>query len=85
VLYHFEFLGESGWEAFGSGEGSGEDRVEAAMADLTAVAGGTLPEGEYRYIAALSESPRWESVWLGADGRVDTEALASALALRQHG
>jgi hypothetical protein len=70
VLYHFEFLGEVGWEAFGSGEGSGEDPLALALIDLTALAGGTLPEGEYRCIPALSESPRWESVWLGAGGRI---------------
>jgi hypothetical protein len=40
-----------------------------AMADLTAVAGGTLPEGEYPCISTLSESPRFESIWLGADER----------------
>ena len=70
MLYHFEFHGEAGWEAFGSGEGEGPDPIAGALADLTAVAGGTLPEGEYRCIAAMSSSPRWESVWLGADGRV---------------
>lgn len=79
MLYHIEFLGESGWEAFGSGEGSGEDRVALALSDMTSLAGGTLPEGEYRCIPALSESPRWESIWLGADGRVvDAAAVASA-------
>jgi hypothetical protein len=70
VLYHFEFRAETCWEAFGSGQGSGEDPIATAMADLTAVAGGTLPGGEYRYIEARSDSPRWASVWLGADRRI---------------
>jgi hypothetical protein len=77
VLYHFEFHGDTGWEAFGSGECSGEEPIAVAMADLTAVAGGTLPEGEYRCISALSESPRWESIWLGADGAIGPEAAAT--------
>jgi hypothetical protein len=83
VLYHFEFRGEMGWEAFGSGEGSGTDPVGAAMADLTAVAGGTLPAGEYRFIAATSGNPRWGSVWLGADGPLgDARLGATAAVLR---
>jgi hypothetical protein len=83
VLYHFEFRGEMGWEAFGSGEGSGTDPVGAAMADLTAVAGGTLPAGEYRFIAATAGTPRWGSVWFGAEGRiVDAQMGADAAVLR---
>jgi hypothetical protein len=70
VLYHFEFRGEASWEAFGSGEGSGEEPIAAALADLTAVAGGTLPAGEYRCIPAISPDPRWQSVWLDRAGRV---------------
>jgi hypothetical protein len=78
MLYHVEFRGENGWEAFGSGEGSGEDPVGLAMADLTAVAGGTLPAGEYRCIAARSDSIHWETVWLDASGKIlDTEAESS--------
>ena len=70
MLYHFEFHGEMCWEPFGSGEGSGEAPIALAMADLTAVSGGHLPEGEYRYIAATSGTPRWEFVWLGPEGPV---------------
>jgi hypothetical protein len=70
MLYHVEFHGESGWEAFGSGEGCGEDAIAMALTDLTAVAGGTLPVGEYRCIASTSGAARWETVWLGADGRI---------------
>jgi hypothetical protein len=77
-LYHFEFRGEAGWEAFGSGVGSGVDPTSAAMADLAEIAEGSLPDGEYRCISATSRSPRWESVWLGPDGRIDVPgALAS--------
>jgi hypothetical protein len=82
VLYHFKFHGENGWEAFGSGECSGEEPIAVAMADLAAVAGCTLPEGEYRCISATSASPRWESVWLGSAGRIEEAATASALQLR---
>jgi hypothetical protein len=70
MLYHVEFHGERCWEAFGSGEGSGDDAIAMALRDLTAVAGGTLPVGEYRCIAAMSGSARWETIWLGADGRI---------------
>ena len=70
MLYHFEFRGKAGWEAFGSGEGSDEDRVAVALGDLTAVAGAILPAGEYRYIAAHSDCARWESIWVGDDGAV---------------
>jgi hypothetical protein len=78
VLYHFEFHGETCWEPFGSGEGTGVDPIATAMVDLTAVCGDPLPDGEYRCIAATSESPRWESVWLGAGGRtIHTEAVAA--------
>lgn len=70
MLYHVEFHGEIGWESFGSGEGSGEDAIEMALGDLTAVSGGTLPVGEYRCIASTSGSSRWETIWLAAAGRV---------------
>jgi hypothetical protein len=70
VLYHFEFRGKAGWEAFGSGEGSGEDRVALALEDLAAVAGAILPAGEYRFIAARSDCARWELIWLGVHGAV---------------
>lgn len=64
VLYHFEFRGEGSWEAFGSGDGDGEEPIGAALA------GGTLPEGEYRCIAANQGTTRWESVWLDREGRI---------------
>lgn len=70
VLYHFEFHGEHAWEAFGSGEGSGPEAVALALADLRRLAGGELPAGEYRCIAAGGASARWQSLWLGEGGRI---------------
>jgi hypothetical protein len=77
MLYHFEFLGERCWEAFGSGEGSGKNAIAMAIADLTAVAGGALPVGEWRCIAATSDDPRWQSLEIDTQGRIlATEAAA---------
>jgi hypothetical protein len=80
MLDHVEFHGETCWEAFGSGEGSGDDAIAMALDDLTSVAGGTLPVGEYRCIGATSGSNNWETIWLGADGQIvaseDAEAPA---------
>jgi hypothetical protein len=59
VLFHLQFAGPRGWEAFGSGEGSGESAMEKALEDLRALHGGTLPHGTYRLIAAGREG-RWE-------------------------
>jgi hypothetical protein len=70
VLYHFEFRGKHSWEAFGSGEGRGPEAVSLALADLRRLAEGTLPEGEYRCIAATSGAARWESLWLEEDGKI---------------
>ena len=70
MLYHFEYHREHAWEAFGSGEGSGPEALTLALTDLRGLAGGELPLGEYRCIAASSGSPRWESVWLHEDGKV---------------
>jgi hypothetical protein len=69
VLFHFELRCNGRWEAFGSGEADGEDPA-AALADLIGLAGGSLPAGTYRCIAARSESARWESLALGADGTI---------------
>jgi hypothetical protein len=69
VLFHFELRCNGRWEAFGSGEADGDDPV-AALADLIGLAGGSLPAGTYRCIAARSESARWDSLALGADGTI---------------
>ena len=73
MLYHFEFHGEHAWEAFGSGEGAGPAAISEALGDLSVLAGGELPAGEYRVIAATSGAARWQSVWLTEDGRVALE------------
>jgi hypothetical protein len=64
VLYHFEFRGVHAWEAFGSGEGSGPEAIALALADLRGLAGGELPAGEYRCIAASGGATSWESLWV---------------------
>ena len=74
MLYHFEFRGEAGWEAVGSGDGAGAEPEVAALLDLMGLAGGCLPEGEYRCIAAISESTRWGSFRLGPGGEIDSTA-----------
>ena len=81
MLYHFEFHGEHVWEAFGSGEGGGPEAVRLALVDLRGLAGGDLPHGEYRCIAATAGNPRWESVWIEEDGKIlvgrDPEVVAA--------
>jgi hypothetical protein len=65
LIFHFEILGATGWESFGSGVGSGERPTETAIADLRSICGGRLPDGSYRFIAASSS----ESVWHRIDVR----------------
>jgi hypothetical protein len=70
VLFHFEYRCQGRWEAIGSGEGADEDSSIVALGDLTRLAGGSLPAGRYRCIAATSAATRWDSLELGDDGRI---------------
>jgi hypothetical protein len=71
VLFHIEHRCGTRWEAFGSGEGGdGEEASTVALADLNSLAGGTLPSGEYRMIAARSDSTHWDFLQLGAGGEI---------------
>ncbi len=70
MLFHFEYRCNGRWEAIGSGEGRGEEDCAAALADLNALAGGSLPAGTYRCIAAISAATRWESLRLAPSGEV---------------
>jgi hypothetical protein len=73
VLFHFQFDGPSGWEAVGSGEGSGEDDLglEQAITDLDSLAGGLEP-GVYLAIPARGRSTRWREFRIDAGGSVIT-------------
>lgn len=68
MLYHFEFRGQAGWEACGSGGGTGDDAVEMAVGDLQGLTFTELPPGEYRCIAATGQDARWIHFELGPDG-----------------
>jgi hypothetical protein len=71
MLFHIEHRCGTRWEAFGSGEGGdGEKASTVALADLISLAGGSLPSGEYRMIAARSDSTRWDFLRLGAGGEI---------------
>jgi hypothetical protein len=85
VLFHLEYHRQGRWEAFGSGEGRGEEASIEALRDLLRLAGGALPAGTYRCIAADSSSTRWESLRLDLDGRVsiaDAEPVAAEATTR---
>jgi hypothetical protein len=70
VLFHIEHRCNGRWEAFGSGEGGGDDASVAALADLRRLAGGRLPIGVYRCIPAMSSATRWETLRLDPDGEI---------------
>jgi hypothetical protein len=78
VLFHFEIRCQGRWEAIGSGEGGVGDSPTAALADLNALAGGSLPTGSYRAVAAISAATRWEFLRLGPGGEISLEPGASA-------
>jgi hypothetical protein len=69
VIFHFEFSGDRGWEAMGSGEGAGAEALPLALADLRSLHGGRLPAGRYQYIPAGGET-RWVGFELGEAGEV---------------
>jgi hypothetical protein len=71
VLFHFEYRCQGRWEAIGSGEGGeGEQPSLAALEDLIGLAGGVLPFGRYRCIAATSAATRWDALELGPGGEI---------------
>lgn len=70
MIFHFEFGGVRGWEAMGSGRGTGGDALPTALADLRLLHGGTLPAGRYQYIAALGSEARWRDFEIGDDGEM---------------
>ena len=79
MLFHFELRCNGRWEAIGSGEGEGKDACLAALADLNGLAGGNLPVGSYRCIAATSAATRWEALRLGAEGEIGFEEEAASV------
>jgi hypothetical protein len=78
VLFHFEIRCQGRWEAVGAGEGGARDSCVVALADLNALAGGSLPAGSYRCLAATSAATHWETLLLAADGQIRLEPDASA-------
>ena len=79
MLFHFELRCNGRWEAIGSGEGEGAEACLAALADLNALAGGGLPAGSYRCIAATSAATRWEALKLGTEGEIGFEEEEASL------
>lgn len=69
MLFHFEFRCQGRWEAIGSGD-AGQEGSTAALEDLLALAGDSLPAGTYRCIAATSAATGWDHLRLDADGTV---------------
>jgi hypothetical protein len=75
MLIHFQIRGEQDWESMGSGLGSAPDHLStAAIEDLRALHGGTLPAGSYRYFEAHGGSPLSGHFELDALGAVAEEA-----------
>lgn len=72
MIFHFEFGGVHGWEAMGTGVGTGTegDQLPTALADLRLLHGGTLPAGRYQYIAALGSEARWRDFEIDDDGEM---------------
>lgn len=73
TIFHFEFLGEAGWEPVGAGIGEGEDPVRAAFREVRTFSGGTLPSGTYRVIASGPSDARWETFRVDSLGRAFRE------------
>jgi hypothetical protein len=71
MLFHFQLAGPYGWEALGSGVGSGEDALTEALADLEELFGGELPRGEFRCIEIRGRDSRWVTFEVGAGGPPD--------------
>jgi DNA-binding transcriptional ArsR family regulator len=67
-LFHFEYQGQTGWEALGSGRGDGPDGTGSALDDLRSLYGGEMPIGAYRCIEANGGDARWREFSLGLDG-----------------
>ncbi len=67
-IFHFQYLGQEGWEPIGAGLGEGDEAVPMALEELREMVGGDLPTGSYRVIGARFSDPRWESFELDADG-----------------
>jgi hypothetical protein len=76
-IFHFQFQGEGGWEAIGAGEGSRDDALGGAFADLRELSGGRLPAGTYQVIESRSSNALWQTFELGADGKIVDYAAAS--------
>lgn len=70
MIFHFQFSGERGWEAMGSGEGHGHDQLSMALEDLRSLHGGALPTGRYQYIEAVGANARWRAFELGDRGEL---------------
>jgi hypothetical protein len=70
VIFHFQFSGDRGWEAMGSGEGAGDDPLSTAIVDLQSLHGGMLPAGSYQYIQAIGGDARWQGFELGDEGEL---------------
>jgi hypothetical protein len=68
--FHFQYLGEVGWESIGAGLGSGCHPVTEALEEVRRLSDGLLAAGSYQVIEARSADPRWETFELGEDGEM---------------
>jgi hypothetical protein len=72
MLFHFQFLGEAGWEPVGAGIGEGDDPITSALDEIRELSAGALPAGRYQVIEARGSDTRWQTFDLGSDGnRID--------------
>lgn len=69
TTFHFEFLGEAGWEPVGAGMGEGKDPVRSAFREVRDLSGDTLSPGTYRVIASTPTDARWETFRVDSLGR----------------
>lgn len=70
AIFHFQVLGEAGWEPVCAGLGDGADPVRSALKEVRELCDDELPAGTYRVIAGRSKDARWETFRIDRRGRV---------------
>ena len=69
-IFHFQFMGERGWESIGAGDGETGDPLGGALDEVRELSGGKLPPGVYQVIESRSSDTRWQSFELSEDGEI---------------
>jgi hypothetical protein len=70
AIFHFQVLGETGWEPVCAGLGAGADPMRSALDEVRELCGGNLPAGSYRVIQSRTKDARWETFRIDKRGRV---------------